>query len=363
MAKPVVLLKAAATPPAEVLDVKNYGAVGDGAHDDTSGINTGMAAALATSKTLFFPAGTYKTTAAIAPPSTVALLGVGASSKIYRADTGDVDNGAIIALSGKSGVSVSSLFLDSSLPAQTSVMRGFEMSRCSNITLYNIGWDHLNYGIKQDDYDPPIGTVTTGVTASYLYCTNTLNTGGVRMPIYLDHISNSSFSHLNLFASSYCTPGDHQIYLSSFCTDLTFAHMVLTGGAGFPIQLWMESNVHATGIERVTFTDITMTDVPYGIVVECGHPHATDITFDGILGRAASTWADEDYPWFFCDASNVNVLFKNFDLQKHYLLWVDESTEAVTLQNGTLTLCDSYKPSGIQVGTAPAPVLTNVTVT
>lgn len=55
-----------------------YGAVGDGATDDTSAIQAAMnAASAAGGGTVFFPSGTYRHTAALSFPPSVSLLGVG----------------------------------------------------------------------------------------------------------------------------------------------------------------------------------------------------------------------------------------------------------------------------------------------
>ena len=47
-----------------MINVRDYGSVGNGAADDTASINRAIAAA-AEGQTLYFPAGTYKTTAGI----------------------------------------------------------------------------------------------------------------------------------------------------------------------------------------------------------------------------------------------------------------------------------------------------------
>lgn len=59
-------------------NVKNYGAVGDGSHDDTSAIQSCINAALATAKgtsTVYFPAGTYKITATLVCSSATGTAG------------------------------------------------------------------------------------------------------------------------------------------------------------------------------------------------------------------------------------------------------------------------------------------------
>lgn len=61
--------------------VKAYGAVGDGAADDTAGIAAAAAAAQAAGGgVVFFPGGTYKTTATVTIGSKVSLQGAGAAA-------------------------------------------------------------------------------------------------------------------------------------------------------------------------------------------------------------------------------------------------------------------------------------------
>lgn len=61
---------------AEVFNVKDFGAIGDGSHDDTADIQ--LAITTASSKgTIFFPKGTYKTTSAILVPSGSSLIFTG----------------------------------------------------------------------------------------------------------------------------------------------------------------------------------------------------------------------------------------------------------------------------------------------
>ena len=59
----------------EGLNVRNYGATGDGTTDDTTAINAAIAALIAAGGgVLYFPAGTYKTTAALTTISVPALI-------------------------------------------------------------------------------------------------------------------------------------------------------------------------------------------------------------------------------------------------------------------------------------------------
>jgi hypothetical protein len=72
-----------------VINVKSYGATGNGSTDDTTAINNAVTAAGA-GNLVFFPAGTYKITAPIALPTLVSVSGTGASSIIAPATAGQV---------------------------------------------------------------------------------------------------------------------------------------------------------------------------------------------------------------------------------------------------------------------------------
>ena len=73
-----------------VINVKDYGAVGDGSTDDLTAINAAMAA-LTNYSTLYFPAGNYKITGqpnSITGVSNITICGDGWSSRIYSTVTG-----------------------------------------------------------------------------------------------------------------------------------------------------------------------------------------------------------------------------------------------------------------------------------
>lgn len=65
------------------LNVRDYGAVGDGTTDDTAEIQAAIDAAI-TGETVFFPTGTYKITAPLTVDHTVRLLGAGADPNWYN---------------------------------------------------------------------------------------------------------------------------------------------------------------------------------------------------------------------------------------------------------------------------------------
>lgn len=72
------------------LDVKNYGAIGDGSADDTTAIVNAIAAAVAGGGVgqVYVPPGTYKTTSNIVMPSNLRLFGAGDNQSILKFDSG-----------------------------------------------------------------------------------------------------------------------------------------------------------------------------------------------------------------------------------------------------------------------------------
>jgi len=66
-----------------IINVKDYGAVGDGITDDTNAIKAAISNAQTNMKIVFFPAGTYNFTGATVPTH-VSLLGEGAKSSILQ---------------------------------------------------------------------------------------------------------------------------------------------------------------------------------------------------------------------------------------------------------------------------------------
>ncbi|MFJ6559985.1 glycosyl hydrolase family 28-related protein [Streptomyces sp. NPDC091412] len=65
------------------LNVKSYGAAGDGTTDDTATLQAAINAAAA-GNVVYLPAGTYKLTAALVLPSNVTLMGAGATFSVLK---------------------------------------------------------------------------------------------------------------------------------------------------------------------------------------------------------------------------------------------------------------------------------------
>lgn len=100
-----------------VINVKAYGAVGDGTTDDSTAIVNALAAVPATGGTLYFPTGTYKTTAiTLNLKNKLTILGDGRGSSTLKSNNVSVPPGSqvLVANSNCSDLTISGLTFDGS---------------------------------------------------------------------------------------------------------------------------------------------------------------------------------------------------------------------------------------------------------
>lgn len=80
----------------EFLSVKDFGAIGDDVNDDTTHLQAAVSAAIAQGKSLFIPAGTYKTTATIIIPDEITIFGEGSQRSIIKLYTASASTFSIV---------------------------------------------------------------------------------------------------------------------------------------------------------------------------------------------------------------------------------------------------------------------------
>jgi len=140
-------------------DVKHYGAVGDNSNDDTSAIQAAINAAIAdTPAVVYFPPGTYKTSAVIGWGSTnnnIAIIGGGPNQSIIMSS---VATGNIMQINGSSGIYLNGFRIDSSVDKTAGTALYFNSltrSRIENVLI--AGQDsantYLHDGIWFDQVD------------------------------------------------------------------------------------------------------------------------------------------------------------------------------------------------------------------
>jgi hypothetical protein len=125
----------------DVVSVKDFGAAGDGVTDDTAAIQAAIdSLGEVTGGTVYFPAGTYKTSSNIEIKSKTTLQGDGRQSLIKSTSMTNLARGGqtqFYAI-GKSDFNVVNLGFDNSeISSFTSATRSFYFSGCSNYVVQN----------------------------------------------------------------------------------------------------------------------------------------------------------------------------------------------------------------------------------
>lgn len=143
-------------------NVKNYGAVGNGVADDTTAINTAIAAAAALGGVVYLPAGTYATSASLVITADgVYLRGDGMANTVIKPVAGalfDVISTPIPAVAGTAGfirnfVGISSLTIDGSAMTGTTAGagNGIHLYGCRYSRIYDVNISGVpNWGILLD---------------------------------------------------------------------------------------------------------------------------------------------------------------------------------------------------------------------
>jgi len=115
------------------INVKYYGATGDGTTDDTTAINAAIAAITSTYATLYFPSGTYVVSSTLTLASSVRVVGDGqASTTVYLKSSSNCDVFHVTA----SNVSFENLTINGNLAGNTGNLCGIiYTTTLSNLTL------------------------------------------------------------------------------------------------------------------------------------------------------------------------------------------------------------------------------------
>jgi hypothetical protein len=135
-------------------NVLDYGAIGDGVADDTAALTNAYAAAVATTKTLYLPAGIYKITSQLVWDSPVNVIGVAQGTTLLK--TGNFDGIYIGAVDGSGGSVVYSGFRIHGAAGNGGkgiVLRNISYATLENLFIFN----HASDGLYLDDTTGGIG--------------------------------------------------------------------------------------------------------------------------------------------------------------------------------------------------------------
>ncbi len=193
------------------INVKDYGAVGDGSTDDTTAITAAVTAIPANFGILYFPAGSYlfnPTTAGLntlASKTNLTIYGDGIGNSVILSNTA----GQTISLASScSYVNVYGLTIDGGCTARTSGAHCF-YSQAASTSVHDVEIKH------------------SGEFALFIDGTTDVNVSHVRVTTcYADGVHINNCTRVNVDNCS-STGADDDTYALSACTDLT-----LTGGFG-----------------------------------------------------------------------------------------------------------------------------------
>ncbi len=305
------------TIPGNSINVKNYGAIGNGVADDTAAFRAAIAAATS-GKTIGVPAGTYKISSTIDVKSGITLIGE--SSALYMPPKGS--STAILDVGGTNNVSISGIKLisDSTNEYTDSLVVGINSSEgLSDLTITNLRTENLHKGIK-------IGSGPT----SYRIFINGWTSVGDDQSLYLANVSNSTFNNLNLncFTRSFYESGykNHVIYLERGNDGLTFNNIRVSGGTGQSIHMYHESTVNS---KNIAFNHLVLNNPNSGIVVK----RYNNVTFSDLVGSISSAVGEQE---FFVAELADNIKIDGFNVAGgSAALYSNGSLTNVTMVNGT----------------------------
>lgn len=320
------------------LNITSYGAKGDGLADNTQAIQRAIEACPAGSS-IFIPAGTYTLKAPVWLRSDVSVEGAGANDTILVAPN-QSDPTAILCGPNVSDASISGLTFRG--PGNNSKIYGLLMEGAQGCQLTDCRFEGLYCGMKLGSGNMARGWKVDNIVAR-----------DCQVPLYIDCVSDSTFSRLDLRAAHTQGPtGMYALYVEGDCSFLTFLDCAFSGGTGWTMHFYYDyageytshditfndTVVDATdgdspivigeGFSTIRFTNTTLkarSDTKDGDVIR--FLGGKDITFDGFTATGGRVLALVDYPW---RVNPTNVILQNGSFDGLYL------GSGVTFQNVTV---------------------------
>jgi putative cell wall-binding protein len=247
--------------PSQGFNVRNYGAKGDGATDDTAAIQAAINAAASSSGTVTFPEGTFKITSTIHPKSNITIRGAGAGETILTMGAQSATN-YMMYTENVSNFSLSDLSFRA--PGYTGNVNALYLPGAQNCNADNLSFDGMDTAIKTGSGDTASGWRMNGITV-----TNS------RRPMYVSCTVSSTFSNMDLNAVHISsTILGHALYICNNAHNLTFNNMELSGGSGYCLQLWCDATPNT---DNITFNNLSLdaTAGQWPFVIGPGFSHIT----------------------------------------------------------------------------------------
>ena len=316
------------------VSVITYGARGDGIADDSPSIQKAIDAAAALGAEVYLPAtpAGYLVREALTLKANMALRGE--QSVLYQPSSSSYSNIVSVPSTGDgSNIEIRGLVFRSTNDRSRlqgyaglgSNVLGIHLSNYRNVTIEDVAFENLEWGLKADTHGSQLTLLRARAT-------------GTPQPLYVSYCTGGYFSDLDFDRSG--TPSGsglwHHVYVSEGCSDLTFEHLRLTGGASWAFQIYV-SDSSVQSIRNVTVRDIVLDDVGSGLVVCAGASH---ISFAGVTGDGIAA----DGSWFSVQSGEgvvTDVTFEDFKVSGGASLFSALATPGngvgtVRIANGTV---------------------------
>ena len=336
----------AATTP---VNVRDYGAKGDGLTDDTAAFT----AALATGSPVYVPIGRYKIGGTLALSANGVLSGAGPDSVLYKPETGGYDN----ILVPRSGSTVQDLAFAGD-PSPTGKIRGVAVAGgATGVTLQRLTFTGLSFGVKIDGPNANLNL-------------NHLTGRDCRTTLYAQNTVDSVFDTLD-FIGYGTNQLDHCIYLSGGLQRDTFRNLTLARGGGYGLQLYGGTSsgltfenlaidatqgrwalVVGTGFSNVTFRNSTLKmGLTTSGLVQLGA--AQNVLFDGFTAQGGNALVSKDSGTYASGITFANGVYQGPTLPTTHP-WI-QNLVYQNVKTGTLTVTSAPPTT---TTTAPATTTT-----
>jgi hypothetical protein len=345
----------------QMLNVRDYGAKGDGMTDDRDALQACVNAAAAAGKGVYVPAGTYRMLTSgnigLTIPSNLSIAGAGATSVLQLFDAGTDARSSLLYLpNGTTNVSVKSLKLTGtvtpgpSFPSQYPSVQLMTVRGTTNLSVTNVTFDKGEYALK---------TIYDGQYSNELVFSNCTVLDGVENPFFVMYtngitVQNSTISAATVGQVSGRWP--HHFYVTTNTSNMVVSNCTLIGGQHLAITI-------GPSCDNLLFQDIDFRDVVAAMHV--GDNNGS-VTFDGITGSSTRYWSS--YYWILFDNSN-NVTLRDFQItgqagKNSYLVYSLGAGSNNLVQSGTMTnsVYLDKSPAGCLLSGGSAPRYSTVTV-
>lgn len=326
------------------INVKNYGALGDGSTDDTTAINLAISAA--SGKVVFFPAGTYKISSTLSINTAGTWLvgetpGIGAGSTVGSVILNTSSDDAIkfenLGIAGTTlhGCGIEKLTITRSTNIATGA--GLHLIDTSNFQLNHVHIAEHNYGYDLEDAQSTRFTNFSAYAGSYL------TTGAALLRIrpltsfagaavdagWINEFSNFILtSASNVSRTIDIAGGDAMLFSNGYCGDADVEHVRIQGAATVPMYTICFSNVYFDGVR------VDGTGTPIGIRHYSDSDAATrsvNITFTGCTFAQLDTAIYFDEP----QAATLNVSGCEFHNTRDSAIYLSAAATAVAISGNT----------------------------